>query len=136
RRVSYLPDFYLPDVWGQTGKGVWFEVKGAAPTPEEKRLAQALAKAAGADCYIASGGIPSPSQDTGSRDLLPPGRIDGFHPPVRPRLYPRRPRRPAPAPPAASPHRARPPALGSCSPPVASTASIRAPAAASRTPGR
>src|SRR5699024_3681843 len=35
RRVSYLPDFYLPDVWGQTGKGLWFEVKGAAPTPEE-----------------------------------------------------------------------------------------------------
>jgi len=83
RRVSYLPDFYLPDVWGQTGKGVWFEVKGAAPTPEEKRLAQALAKASGVDCYIASGGIPSPSQVTGSRVLLSPGRIDGFHPRAR-----------------------------------------------------
>ena len=83
RRVSYLPDFYLPDVWGQTGKGVWFEVKGAAPTTDEKKLAQALAKASGVDCYIASGGIPSPSQVTGSRVLLSPGRIDGFHPRAR-----------------------------------------------------
>src|SRR5699024_8295343 len=86
RLVSYLPDVYLPDVWGQTGKGVWFEVKGAAPTPEEKRLAQALAKASGVDCYIASGGIPSPSQVTGSRVLLSPGRIDGFHPRARRRV--------------------------------------------------
>ena len=80
---GYLPDFYLPDVWGQSGKGIWWEVKGAPPTPAENRLAQALAKASGADCYIASGGIPSPSQVTGSRVLLSPGRIDGFHPRAR-----------------------------------------------------
>lgn len=82
-RVSYLPDFYLPDVWGQSGQGIWFEVKGAAPNAREKALAQSLAKATGHDCYIGSGDIPAPAQLTGARVLLSPGRIDGFHPRAR-----------------------------------------------------
>lgn len=83
KKRSYLPDFYLPTVWGQSGQGVWLEIKGAQPTSAERALAQSLAKQTRQDCYIASGGVPSPSQFTGSRVILSPGRIEGFHPRAR-----------------------------------------------------
>lgn len=45
----YLPDFYLPNL------GLWLEVKGADPTPEEVQLCRRLAVQTGRDTLLAIG---------------------------------------------------------------------------------
>ncbi|MCC3333550.1 hypothetical protein [Nocardia abscessus] len=59
----YLPDFLL-----DLGDGVWWEVKGAAPTPAERDLCWELLQATARQVYLVHGGIP--------RDALDPPRIE------------------------------------------------------------
>lgn len=48
----YLPDFWLPDL---NTNGMWFEVKGTNPTPEEDNLCRRLAAATKRDVLMAVG---------------------------------------------------------------------------------
>jgi hypothetical protein len=52
----YLPDFWLLDM------GLWFEVKGTDPTPEESALCRALAVHSGHNVLLAVG-APEPQEN-------------------------------------------------------------------------
>ena len=50
--INYLPDFWLQDL------GVWIEIKGTPPKPQEELKARLLAMETGAPVYIFFGGVP------------------------------------------------------------------------------
>ncbi len=57
--VRYLPDFWLPKL------ECYFEVKGAEPTEEERRLARLLALTSHKPVYIVAGNVGLPTQPDG-----------------------------------------------------------------------
>lgn len=81
----YLPDFLLA-----LGDGVWWEVKGPAPTPAERNLCWELFEATAKHVYLAHGAIPRDQFDepriehisgTRVRWFIQPGAI-GFIPAI------------------------------------------------------
>jgi len=59
--INYLPDFWLPDVHSRgIPGGLFFEVKGIAPTPDEQRKASSLALACDRTVIVAASGPKEP----------------------------------------------------------------------------
>ena len=75
---SYLPDFWLPDVWCRSDPGTWLEIKGQPPTGEEHERCLDLCRASGA-AVVLQEGLPDvlyPESQSRSWGYSPPGEGD------------------------------------------------------------